>query len=62
MGWRCGVRRERSAAKSEVEGPIVWRGLRDSSLMVARRPKSVGEERRSLNWETSSSEAAVLPC
>lgn len=55
------MRRERSEAKSEVEGLRVWSGVRDSSLMVARRPKSL-EERRSLNWETSSWEAAVVPC
>ena len=53
---------ERSDAKFEVEGPRVSRGVRDSSLMVARRPKDSWEERRFLNWETSSSEAAAVPC
>lgn len=58
MGSRCGARRERSDAKSEVEGPRVLVGVRVSFSMVTRSPKSDSDETSVLNWEVSSSEAA----
>ena len=60
-GARRGVRRAVTlSAKDEdgEEGVRMERGLRDSSAMVARRPKCSLPARRELNWETSSWDAA----
>lgn len=37
----------------------VWMGVSCSLEMLTRRPKVDSERRRSLNWETSSLEAAM---
>jgi hypothetical protein len=57
LGWRWGVRRERSVAKEEVEGSRTVRGVRDSEVMVQRRPNWEGVETRVWNAVCSSWEA-----
>ena len=57
LGWRWGVRRERSVANEEVEGSRTVRGVRDSEVMVQRRPNWEGVETRVWNAVWSSWEA-----
>lgn len=58
MGCRWGVRRERSLEKEELEGWRTVRGVRDSEVMVQRRPNWEGVETRVWNAVWSSWEAA----
>jgi hypothetical protein len=51
------VRRERSFWKESVAGERTARGVRDSEVMVQRRPRWEGEEMRVLKAVWSSSEA-----
>lgn len=46
-------------AEPEEDEVRVWMGVSCSLAMFTRRPKVDSERRRSLNWETSSLEAAV---
>jgi hypothetical protein len=51
------VRRERSSSKDEVAGSRTVEGVRDSLVMVHRRPRWLDEETRALKALCSSSEA-----
>ncbi len=57
MGWRWGSRRERSSAKEEVAGSRTLSGVRDSLLIVQRRPRWLWELTRVWKAVCSSWEA-----
>ena len=53
----CGLRSERSSEKEEVAGDRTVKGVRDSEVMVQRRPRWEGSDTRDWKAVWSSLEA-----